>query len=249
MTKQKKQVAYIVYPGINLLDLTGIFSAMQGLTSADYAGFTIAEHQQPLDSDTVLSVIPEKTFDEAPHPEWLVVIGGGVATLKALGNNALRDYVLQAAGSAEKVIGVSTGALLLAGLGLLDGRKATTHWTYINLLPRFGAVSVQQRWIEDGKFITCSGGTAGYELGLLLLARYTNEALARRHQIRYEYDPEPPFGEIDRGTTDQIALTSILSNHQDELKAALQSRPELYHVLYATEATEIRQQLTRKAEG
>jgi transcriptional regulator GlxA family with amidase domain len=249
MGKQKKQLAYVIYPGINLLDLVGTFSVMGGLMSAGYESFTVAESLQPLDSDTVLAVVPDKTFKEVPKPEWLVVIGGGIATLKALGNEALRDYVLQAAGSAERVIGVSTGTLLLAGLGLLDGRKATTHWTYRGILPKLGAINVEQRWVEDGKFTTCAGGTAGYELGLRLLGKYTNETIARRHQLRYEYDPQPPFGGIEWVTVDQTALSSILASHQSELKAALQSHPELYHELYLTEAAEIREQLTRKAEG
>src|SRR5688572_17908251 len=113
MAKQKKQVAYVVYPGINLLDLTGTFSAMNHLPTAGYESFTIAESLQPLASDTVLPVAPDKTFSEAPQPDWLVVMGGGISTLTALGNEALRNFVLQAASSAELVFGISTGALFL----------------------------------------------------------------------------------------------------------------------------------------
>jgi transcriptional regulator GlxA family with amidase domain len=60
----------------------------------------------------------------------------GLPRLRHWANEALRDYVLQALGSAERVIGVSTGALLLAGLGLLDRREATTHWIYSGILTK-----------------------------------------------------------------------------------------------------------------
>lgn len=235
MAQQKKQLAYVIYPGINLLDLVGTFSVLNGLLMAGYERFTVAETLQALDSDTVLGLVPDKLFSEVPRPNILVVLGGGIATLKALGNDVLRDYVYSASNTAERVIGVSTGALLLAGLGLLAGRKATTHWMYSRVLAKFDVEYVQRRWVEHDKYITSGGGTAGIDLGLHLLAQLANEGLSRQQQLFAEYDPEPPFGGIAWDSVDRNALTPVLFRHQEELKTALEQYPEIYHKLYAAE--------------
>lgn len=236
MAAEKKQMAYLVYPGINLLDLVGTYSILGGLMMAGYRSFTVAENLEPMNSDTVLGFVPDKTFADAPRPNVLVVMGGGIATLKAFGNDALTGYVRSAAASAERVIGVSTGTLLLAGLGMLEGRQATTHWMYGEILERFGARYMEKRWVQDDRFMTCAGGTAGMDMGLALLAQLAGEGLARQQQLFGEYDPEPPFGGIAWDQVDRGALEPILAQHQSELQQALERHPEIYRRLFAAEA-------------
>jgi transcriptional regulator GlxA family with amidase domain len=235
MANQLKNVAYVVYPGITLLDLVGIFSILKGLVMSGYQGFTVAETLQPLPSDSVLGIVPDKIFEQMPRPDWLVVIGGGIATLRALGNNTLRAYVRDAATSAELVIGVSTGALLLAGLGLLDNQRVATHGAYASTLRKLGGHYARERWVADGKFVTCAGGTASIDLALYLLATYANEGLARQQQLFAEYDPQPPFGGIDQTMVDENERVSILDRHREDLKTALANYPDLYEKLFSAE--------------
>jgi transcriptional regulator GlxA family with amidase domain len=235
MANQLKNVAYVVYPGITMLDLVGIFSILKGLVMSGYQGFTVAETLQPLPSDSVLGIVPDKSFEQMHRPDWLVVMGGGIATLRAMGNNTLRDYVRDAATSAELVIGVSTGALLLAGLGLLDNQRATTHRAYASTLRKLGARYTPERWIADGKFVTCAGGTASIDLALYLLARYGNQNLARQQQLFAEYDPQPPFGSIDQTIVDENERVPIVDRHREDLKTALANYPDLYEKLFSTE--------------
>ena len=82
-------------------------------------------------------------------------------------------------------------------VGLLDGRKATTNWFFHGLLGPFGASLVRERWVEDGKFITSGGVSAGIDMALYLISKLTDEATARRVQLALDYDPQPPFGGID----------------------------------------------------
>jgi transcriptional regulator GlxA family with amidase domain len=88
---------------------------------------------------------------------------------------------------------VCTGALILAAAGLLAGRQATTHWASHRLLERLGARYLPERWVEDGKFITSAGVSAGIDMALALTARLTDEPTARMVQLAIEYDPHPPF--------------------------------------------------------
>jgi len=84
-----------------------------------------------------------------------------------------------------------------SGLGLLDGRQATTHWAFYKVLEELGAKYVRKRWVEDGKLICSVGVSAGIGMALQLAARLTDEQTSREVQYRLGYDPEPPFGGID----------------------------------------------------
>ena len=127
----------------------------------------------------------------------LLVPGGAVPTLRAMSNEAIRSYVRSAAESAEVPGSICTGALILASVGLLEGRQATTHWAYHKILEELGAKYVRKRWVEDGKFICSAGVSAGIDMALQLTARLTDEQTSRDVQYRLGYDPEPPFGGFD----------------------------------------------------
>jgi transcriptional regulator GlxA family with amidase domain len=88
---------------------------------------------------------------------------------------------------------VCTGSLILAGTGLLTGRRATTYWTAIDELADHGAIPVRERVVIDGKYITGAGVSAGIDMALTLAARLAGDAVAQRIQLGIEYDPQPPF--------------------------------------------------------
>ena len=120
---------------------------------------------------------------------------------------------------------VCTGALILAAAGLLEGRPATTHWAYWRLLERLGARYVpEQRWVEDGKFITSAGVSAGIDMALHLVERLTDEATARRVQLGIEYDPKPPHGGIQWRGVDRDIYAPVIAQ---QLPATLADKPEL----------------------
>lgn len=231
--QKKKTLAFVIYPGFTMLDLVGTQGFLKGLeASKQYEVVIVGARTDPLDSDTPLKVIAQKTFDDLSHPFGIVVPGGGgLATLEALGDGTLRDYIRAAGESAEWVVSVSTGSLLLAAVGLLEGRQATTHWAYAHLLERLGARYVQKRWVEDGRFITSAGGTAGMDMALSLLAKVQGEARARASQVMAEYDPEPPFGGIEWSRVDRNALAPVLARQQAALEQALAGSPELLEKL------------------
>lgn len=114
-----------------------------------------------------------------------------------MSNEAIRRYVRTAAQTAETVASVCTGALILASVGLLEGRQATTHWACYKILEDLGARYLRRRWVEDGKFICSAGVSAGIDMALQLSARLTDEDTARQVQASLGYDPQPPFGGID----------------------------------------------------
>jgi putative intracellular protease/amidase len=118
---KKRSIAIVAYPGVALLDLVATKKVLDRLAKASkYRPFSVGERTEPIASDTPLRIAPEKRFEEVPDPFALVVPGGGMDALKAMGDERLLDYLRFASYGAEIVASVSTGALLLAAAGLLQ---------------------------------------------------------------------------------------------------------------------------------
>ena len=198
-TPNEKTIAFVLYPGLTAFDLVGPLQVISQLSSThtEIRPVVVGERVEPMDTDAGVQLVPDRTFEEVPHPFALVVPGGTRPTFKAMSNPAIRAYVRNAAETAEVVASVCTGALILASVGLLEGRQATTHWACHRVLESFGATYRRKRWVEDGKFIMSAGVSAGIDMGLQLAARLTDEATARQVQLWLDYDPEPPFGRLD----------------------------------------------------
>lgn len=199
--QSEKTIAFVLYPGLTAFDLAGPLQVISQLAVVhpEIHPVVVGERIEPMDTDAGVQMVPDKTFVEVPHPYALVVPGGTRPTFEAMSNQAIRDYVRTAAETAEVVGSVCTGALILASVGLLEGRQATTHWACHKVLESFGAKYQRKRWVEDGKFVMSAGVSAGIDMGLQFAARLTDEETAKQIQLRLDYDPQPPFGRLDYG--------------------------------------------------
>lgn len=196
--RKKKQIAIVLYPGVTALDVVGSMEAMLWLNlNSPYRLVTVGAETTPVQTDTPLKLVPNHRFDEVPTPFGLLVPGGNDAAIAAGQDATVRDYVRAAGEQAELVASIGTGSLILASAGLLKGRQATTHWAYADQLEARAVRYVRRRRVEDGKFITAAGSTAGIDLALYLVGTLTTPATARKSQLVIEYEPQPPFGGID----------------------------------------------------
>ncbi|HSK90437.1 MAG TPA: DJ-1/PfpI family protein [Euzebyales bacterium] len=197
--RPKQRVALVIYDGLTVLDLVGPLEVMSALAHVrpEFTPVVVAEDTTPVRGDSALTFRPNASLADVPAPDVVIVPGGGMPTLRAMRSPALRRYIRSAAATADYTTSVCTGALLLASVGLLEGRDATTHWAYRRYLPAFGARYVQQRWVGDDGIINSAGVSAGIDTALFLAAQLTDEATARQVQLALHYDPDPPFGGID----------------------------------------------------
>jgi transcriptional regulator GlxA family with amidase domain len=231
--EKNKTIAIVTYPGVALLDLVVTQTVLDRLAlSSRYRAVSVGERTEPMDSNTPMAVIPEKRFEEVPDPFAIIVPGGGISSLEAMGNERLLNYLRFAEHGAELVSSVSTGAFVLAAAGLLEGRQATTHPSYAELLKKLGVNYVQSYSVEDGKFLTMAGVSGGIDTTLQLVAKLTSEGTAKRIQAIIEYDPQPPFGGIDWGEANGDGLAQTLDEHRADLERALANRPDLYQKLF-----------------
>jgi transcriptional regulator GlxA family with amidase domain len=229
-----KTIVFVLYPGLTPLDLIGplqVFAPANHFPEAGFRVVTAGERIEPMETDSPVRLTPEVRLADVPVPYGVIVPGGGMPTIRTMGNPVIRDYLVEAARSAEFVGSVCTGALILAVAGLLDGRKATTHWAHYRTLEQLGATYLRQRWVEDGKFITAAGVSAGIDMALHLLARLTDEQTAKQMQLSIEYQPEPPFGPIDWSLVDQAQSGEARLQQAREI---LSTDPELSRRLGAS---------------
>lgn len=235
----KKTLAFVVYPGISLLELVGnctqFASALtQGPPSKDsYDLIVVGEHIEAITTDTPLSIFPQKTFAEVTQPDMLIVVGGGADTLPALENANLIAYIQRAAEGAEWVAATSTGSLLLAAAGLLEGRQATTHWAYADRLQSYQVHyqgTENASYVTDGKFTTAAGVSGAIDMAIDLSARLKNQTAAQFGQMIIEYDPHPPFGRLDWTSFEQ--QQSILAPLMKQRSNAQDTTQQIAFVLY-----------------
>jgi transcriptional regulator GlxA family with amidase domain len=188
-------IAIPLYDRFTALDAVGPYEVLWRLPGARV--HWIGAEARPYSTDRGLQIVAAATLDDVPSPDVLVV-PGGTGTLDALEDERLVDWIRAADATSTWTTSVCTGALLLGAAGLLEGRRATTHWAYLDRLAAYGAEATSERVVEQGKVITSAGVSSGIDMALALAARMAGDDVAQAIQLRIEYDPEPPF---DTGST------------------------------------------------
>jgi cyclohexyl-isocyanide hydratase len=183
-------IGFVLFPNLTQLDFTGPLQVLHRMPGA--TTHILAKTQDPVPSDCGLGLVPTGTFAGAPQLD-LICIPGGFGVAAAMGDAETVDFVARQAEQARWVTSVCTGAFLLGKAGLLQGKKATTHWAYVDLLSICGAEPTPQRVVRDGRLITAGGVTSGIDFGLSLLAEVAGAEVAQGVQLGIEYDPAPPF--------------------------------------------------------
>ncbi|MGX1110511.1 MULTISPECIES: DJ-1/PfpI family protein [Bradyrhizobium] len=213
------RIGSLLFEGVDQIDLTGPFEVLSRIPNSTcriYAR-TIA----PVRDLKGLQLLPDATLADAPPLDVLHVPGG-------FGQEALMEdaevlgWISRQAAGGCRIFSVCTGALLCGAAGLLKGRRATTHWASLHLLPFFGAVPVNERVVIDGSYIFAAGVTSGIDGALRLAAELRGDDAARSIQLYMAYAPEPPF---DSGTP-ETAPPAILQQARQAVRAITAQREE-----------------------
>jgi cyclohexyl-isocyanide hydratase len=180
-----------IFPHLTQLDFTGPLQVLHRLP--DSATHIAAKTLDPVPSDCGLGLLPTTTFDACGPLDLLCVPGGGVGVGAAMQDSETIDFVRRQAAGARYVTSVCTGAFILGAAGVLQGRRATTHWNYTDLLPLVGATFEKARVVRDGNVTTAAGVASGIDFALHLMAEIASPEWAQAIQLGIEYDPSPPF--------------------------------------------------------
>lgn len=183
-----RQIGALIFPGFELLDLFGPLQ-MFGMLKNDFELHLVAEIAGPTVSSQGPEAVASRPF-EPRQPYDILLVPGGAGTRSEVHNEILLKWIRDTADEAEYVLSVCTGSALLAKAGVLDGRRATTNKSAFAWVSDQGPnVRWQQeaRWVEDGKFITASGVSAGMDMTLGALSKMLSEAEARQIEKWCEY--------------------------------------------------------------
>jgi transcriptional regulator GlxA family with amidase domain len=155
---------------------------------------TVADTARTVRCAKRLKVVADHGFADAPKLDVLLV-PGGMGTRREVGNPKMLDWIRRTAAGCSWVTSVCTGALLLAGAGVVRGRRYTTHWAFADQLDSLGEGKVMRnaRYIADGNLVTAAGVSAGIDMALWLTGQIFGDELARRTQKYMEYEPAPPY--------------------------------------------------------
>jgi transcriptional regulator GlxA family with amidase domain len=153
----------------------------------------------------------------------VLVVPGGFATRNLEHDEGLLEWIRAIDVTSTWTTSVCTGSMLLAAAGLLEEKRATTHWASLERLREFGAVPTTQRVVEQGKYVTAAGVSAGLDMALTLAARIAGPDIAQAIQLSIEYDPQPPFdsGSVAKAPTPILEMvTAALAKRQAEVGGA-----------------------------
>jgi transcriptional regulator GlxA family with amidase domain len=207
------QIAFVAYPGFTALDMIGPYEVLRNLPGAEVR--FVWHEAGPITADSgVLIIGATHSLAETPSPD-VILVPGGPATPVHARDEALLDWLRQAHRTAAWTASVCSGSVILAAAGLLEGRRATSHWLTIPALKAFGAIPVaDERIVHQGNIVTSAGVSAGLDLALWLAGEIGGEGRAKAIQLAIEYDPQPPFdsGHMSKASgTTKAAATALLS--------------------------------------
>lgn len=213
-----ERIAILVYPEFTALDALGPHYALAGMMGATvrFVAKTLDSVPSEGASQGGFQVKPHLNFADCPDTlDLLLVPGGLTGTLAAIQDEETLRF-LRDRGSKAKLVGsVCTGSLVLGAAGLLQGRRATSHWQLLDVLTSAGATPVAERLVFDGTDrVTAAGVSAGLDLGLELVRRYRGDFYAKGMQLLGEYDPQPPFaGGGNPRTADKLVVDMLNTMH------------------------------------
>jgi cyclohexyl-isocyanide hydratase len=211
------QIGSLLFEGIDQIDLTGPFEVLSRIPNSTYRIY--GKTTEPVRDLKGLRLTPDAALADAPQLDVLHVPGG--FGQEALMEDAeVLDWIRRQAAGARSIFSVCTGALLFGAAGLLQGKRATTHWASFHLLPFFGAIPVNERVVVDGNWVFAAGVTAGIDGALRLAAELRGDAAAQAIQLYMVYAPEPPF---DSGTP-ETAPAAILEEARQSVRGITAQR-------------------------
>lgn len=193
MNKKIKNFGFLLFPDLEELDLVGpweVFSIWRDQTGEPENCFTISETGGGVSCKKGLRIVSDTNFENCPPLDALLIPGGDGRKTEVKNEKLLRFVKAQAA-DAQAILSVCSGAFILQAAGLLDGLRATTHWSVAEQLRATGVQTVEDRFVRNngGKIWTSAGVSAGIDMALAFVAAQAGEEVAGQVQLEAEYYP------------------------------------------------------------
>jgi len=184
------KIAILLFDNYTALDIVGPYEVLNKLPDSKIllVGLDKREYRDPYG----LRISADNSINEISEADILMIPGGpGIDNI--LNSKIILDWIRKIDRTSKWTVSVCSGSVLLAQTGLLDGKNCTTHWRRKEKLRSFNVTVKDERYIQDGKFITSAGVSAGIDMALYLVSKIAGDQTAMMIQLAIEYDPKPPF--------------------------------------------------------
>ena len=198
------KIIIYLYNGITMLDAIGPYEVLRNMTDAEV--YFVAEKTGEIKADSgFIDINVKHSIDDIDmkDADILIIPGSTIGFIKEMKNENVLRWITEVDKTTKWTTSVCSGSMLLASAGLLKGLKATSHWKPINLLSDFGAIPTRERVVEQGKYITAAGVSAGIDMALDLSNKIVGEDETKAIQLIIEYDPEPIFDSGNYSNADE----------------------------------------------
>ncbi len=198
--QKPRRVVMLAFEGAQILDITGPLQMFAGVNAGlGYSAYELsiaARRKGPFTTSSGMKLVADAAYDAPGLLRGIdtLIVSGGEGTDGALADPALLSAVKAGARSARRIASVCSGSLILAAAGLLDGKRATTHWGRMDQLAGFPNVTVERDaiYVRDGRIWTSAGVTAGMDLALAMIREDHGDRLAlsiARHHVMFLIRP------------------------------------------------------------
>jgi len=185
------QVAILIFEKLTALDAIGPYEVLRSVPGWEVK--FVGPEKGPLRTDSgALGLSADFGLDEVSEAD-IVLVPGGEGNRPLMEDETVLSWLRDIDATTKWTTSVCTGSLVLGAAGLLQGKRATSHWAFLEQLRQFGADPVGGRFVEDGKVVTAAGVSAGIDMALHLVGREVGPEVAQAVQLGIEYDPQPPF--------------------------------------------------------
>ncbi len=184
------KTSILIFDGFTALDAVGPYEVLRSVPGWEVE-FIAAEIGEKRTDSGALGISADRALAQVTDPD-IVLVPGGVGNRPLLEDEQVLSWLREVDRQTKWTTSVCTGSLVLGAAGLLDGRRATGHWLYLEPLRAYGADPVGGRFVEDGKVVTAAGVSAGIDMALHLVGREAGPEVAQAVQLAIEYDPQPP---------------------------------------------------------
>jgi transcriptional regulator GlxA family with amidase domain len=196
-----------LYNGLTVLDAVGPYEVLSRLPDANVK--FVAREKGLIVSDThFMKLVAEYDISEIQSADILVIPGSVIGFIRESKNAAVLSWIQKIHQTTTWTTSVCSGSVILAAAGILNGKKATSHWGAIHILRDYDAIPSNERYIQEGKIITAQGVSAGIDMALFLVSQIVGVEKAKAYQLFIEYDPNPPYdaGTINKADPETISL-------------------------------------------
>lgn len=177
---------------MTMLDAIGPYEVLRNVEGANIK--FVSKQKGEITADSHFIHLNSKyEIDQISKADILLIPGSTIAFIREMKDQKVLSWIKKIDKTTKKTVTVCTGSIILAATGLLEGKKATSHWKPINLLAKFNAIPTRERIIEEGKYITAAGVSAGIDMAIYLINQLKGEKAAKAAQLSIEYDPKPIF--------------------------------------------------------